>query len=989
MQFVSFSVNSDRSKVIDEERAEERIPPLDNFDSGEEYSHHRRIRLEESRPEIFSSKVSLQTKSTNDSHSYLFDATIKNDEDITAFPVVSPPVSINSHEVGEKTSSGSPFSMSPSLNPPLLKPSISSFSHAGVLPPPIGRFPSVPYYGLGNSLTIFIGAKKDIVSSSSLSRPPRASETSTSAPTSQDKKHTSSFSSATSSVPTLFNSIHQVDQCLQQTVREHGKVWWLGTIPIDKDPSFTFSDFSPFSADGRSAHGAHSMEGKRYTSSADDGMPGRVLNPGGPPSTASLSTLTGVHRLCHSALRSDQFTKAMIHAFQHMSFLRIAANAIHSYHHSSCSKEKSEENIEVNEDHPSPAETWSKVKKGSTTALMCPDTTTTGVPIKLSAFLPSPPPSFSCMTPHSTYYRLKNHPRWKDVTAMLGIENGQLLLFVCASSRATQQHLSNAAVLAGIKKESVTWDCSTLLLMEPNTHTHRSSSNDENEPQRIEDRVLHTPDGIISQEWEPHVVLVMWNLLSLLPLPDVAEVRSGISDPSETRIHGAIQNSHTALPQSPNKVGSTEKRANVLHEGTERYVNSGIKWENNSASLLTEYQPLRITGCDVVLLSSFSLPEAQCITPQLRLVETQPILTSSSSLSSAHSPLKSTFHTSPATSGLTTDENLYHHSVSGTKRMRENHRKSTPSFTCRASADGVTTGYRYVWKLIGPIRIVHPYLWTHVMHTLVQRCEVGSFDVRYGCDDRLSSMPTTVSGGGILGGVGNGPPRSEAQASEDIKDGRVGFIQYVGRVAQTLDSSATAPRGSSTASSWHCCSRLSYGSWFSLQERELLGTSEVIANDAGEEFEEDFLEAEFNVTRVVFKNIPVPGLTSQRTDAGRCFGFNRSDTFFLPPAFLALSRFWNGQEESPLVSENWNAKCTIHHPHYCNCASISNSASKPSRKAEQNGIPMEVSVLNRWGAYFCAGSGSPLLIHSFFFPHRWPPCFQLWKKVTRVIDLPT
>lgn len=995
MNFVSFSADSDRSKVIDEERVDETSQTLDNLNSGDEYNQYRRIRWEESRSENFSLNASLQSKSTTDKHSYVVDTALKNDEETTAFPVLSPHLSNGSHEVGGKHSSGSSFLIPPpTLNPPSLKPSISSFSHAGVLPPPIGRFPSVPYYGLGNSLMIFIGTKEDVASSYSRSISPKTSQLPASVHMSRDKGHKPSSTSATSSAPTSFHFIRQVDQCLQQTVREHGKVWWLGTLPIDKDPSFTFSDFLPSSAEGSSAHCRHSKEGKRYTSAADDDRGERVLTQGGIPSTASLPIRTSDHRWCQSALRSDQFTKAMIHAFQYMSFLRIAANVVHSSFHSSCSEEKGENDIEVKEHHSSPAETCSKVKETSTNAFMNPDTTSTGVPIELSAFLPSPPasassPSFSCMTPHSTYYRLKNHPRWKDVTAMLGIENGQLFLFVCASSRATQQHLSNAAVLAGVKGESVSWDCSTLLLMEPNTRTRRSSSNGENERMRIEDRVPHTDDGTVPQEREAHAVLVMWNLLSLLPMPDVAEVRSGISDPSKTRKNNTTQNSHSVLRRNQTKGVSTEKNVSLLHVGTDGDANSGRKWESNSTSLLTEYQPLRITGCDVVLLSSFSLPEAQCISPQLRLVETQPMLISSSSHSNAHSPLKSTFSTSAVTSSLTTDEDFSHHNYSGIKRTRENRQKSTPSSTGRTSADVVITGYRYVWKLIGPIRIVHPYLWTHVIHALVQRCEVGSFDVRYGCDDHLSSMPVTVSGGGILGGVGNGSLRSEAAVAGDIKDGSVGFIQYIGRVPQTLDSLVAVPRGSSTASSWHCCTRLSYGSWFSLHERELLGTSEVIVNDAGEEFEEDFLEAEFNVTRVVFKKIPLPGLKSPRIDTSCCLGFNRSDTLFLPPTFLALSRNWNGPEESLFASENWNAKCSVHHPYHCNCAKTSTSIVKPYEKSDQSGTPVEVSLLNRWGAYFCAGNASPLLIHSFFFPHRWPPCFQLWKKVTRVIDVPT
>lgn len=885
-----------------------------------------------------------------------------------------------------------------------LSHSFSGFFHSGGMPPPIGSFPSVPYYGLGNTLTIFIGAKKD-ARSPSLHNLEGGPVISIDLLRMRSKGYRALPHIDTSTSFSSSNFIYQIDRSLQQTVHQHGTVWWLGTVPIDKDSSFTFYDYFSNPSVRGSERDPISTTKKKYAKHEGNGpTEAMIASENLTPLSSSLKHPMD-SKWGQSTLRTDQLTRAMFHAFQQMSFLRVAANAIHSFH-TSPHAEKVSMGSEINKQSAgcnkhqweNGCETTCSSKKTA------PATSNTMESIKLSTFSSSSPPplavepsnSFTCMTPHTTYYCVRGHPRWKDVTAMLGIENGRLLLFISASSRFTQQHLTNAAVTAGVRRDLLVWDCGALLLMEPTTRCRRSSRGNAYPEKRDEVPPASHPTAQ-SEEKESHAVLVMWNVLSFLPLPSTPELLSfDISDSSKKRKN----ESHSRGLTREERVGvakkllTTQNDAINIREEKQRDDLAAKNMQINPTGLLMKYYPTRITSCEVILLASFALPEAQCITPQLRLVEIQPMVSSVCSVSTQFSRKEEPSPFSIGTPPRKDEGHLSLHRDIGEKREREQSQTiPSASLKPRTHADGVT-GYRYVWKLVGPVRIVHPYLLTHVVHTLVQRCEVGSFDLHYGCDDRLSAHPTTSPGRGILGGVGGGSMENSRYGARDAPrygnlGGGLGFIQYIGGVTQTLDTSLAAPRGSSTASSWHCCSRLSYGSWLSLKEREFLGTSEVLINSAGEESVEDYLEAEFTLTRIVFKNISVSRPLSQKQEINGSFSSNRSDTFYLPPFFLDLVRKWSGWDEIPLPPQRY--KTTQYSMYHLGNSNYNNStAGKEDNAGEDkwNCTTAEKIMLIQWGAQLYGGSASPQFIHSFFFPHRWPPGFQLWKKVTRVIDTP-
>lgn len=990
---MQFFASSGRSRVIDEDatkRSPRNIVELGRwgavgFDKENELPANRSEKKDEEQYHYYK-ETSLWQEATSNTTLPSPHSSLTNGE-ASVFPFFSPPNPSETQKKKIELSSG-----------PSSSPSFPSLSKAGGVLPPMGPFPSVPYYGLGNTLTIYIGSKKELRTPSSFLNPPTAAESAINLAIVQKKgslasNHTTTASSS-SFLPSSF--IQQIDRSLQQTVRLHGSVWWLGTLPIDKDPSFYFSELFSSSALSNATRDALYTEEKRNERYESDDARERVRASTNFSSSASTK-LSGDSRWGSSTLRTDQFTKAMIQALQHISFLRVAANAIHSYY--SCPHSENGGGQKGCSDHGSHSSEKDPTKDREKTALPKKNDTTGTDHIHISTFsssssihatpLSGPTSrSFSCMTPHTIYYRIKGHSRWKDVTAMLGIENGQLLLFVCSSSRATQQHLTNAAIAAGVKKESLIWNCGALLLMEPpahpQNHTCTATATVKREAGDSAQRDINGTGR--PQQREVHSVLVMWNLLIFLPFPTAPGVLSSwMPDTTKTKV------STKGAKAPPFQSGSVWNPSEGIHrknygdpmdKGKHDHRDTTKKLESNPTSLLTEYQPMRITECDVILLASFALPDAQCITPQLRLVETQPMVTTSSSFATPHSSTHRSSRTAeePVTAE-NKEENISSPTHSGLKRQRQEFQGPLPLASRHRAHGNAVTGYRYVWKLVGPIRIVHPYLFTHVIHTLVRRCGVGSFDIHYGCDDRLSAMPCTPSGGGVLGGVGSGSLGSGRYGAEGVSsatgDGNgIGFLQCIGRVAQGLGSSVPPPRGSATASSWHCCTRLSYGSWLSLQERESLGTSEVVENDAGEMQVEDYLEAEFTVTRIVFKNISISAPPFQGHEASGCLNSQRSDASFLPPFFLELARHWSGWDDIPVVSAHWNNNTDAHLKErsalqkWCSCAAVENS------------------MIHRWGAYFCSSSATTLFIHSFFFPHQWPPGFQLWKRITRIIDAP-
>lgn len=136
-----------------------------------------------------------------------------------------------------------------------------------------------------------------------------------------------------------------------------------------------------------------------------------------------------------------------------------------------------------------------------------------------------------------------------------------------------------------------------------------------------------------------------------------------------------------------------------------------------------------------------------------------------------------------------------------------------------------TVGCRYVWRLAGPVRVVHPRLLTHMVAALVEECQLSSFEIR--CGERKELMdgaPTALLNRNFpqLGGSGFAYVHGASYGATDI------------------------PHSSSTPSSWIACSRLSSMAWILPSERRALG---MITSD-----EEEDVEAEFRLSRVCFKD---------------------------------------------------------------------------------------------------------------------------------------
>lgn len=67
-------------------------------------------------------------------------------------------------------------------------------------------------------------------------------------------------------------------------------------------------------------------------------------------------------------------------------------------------------------------------------------------------------------THHTAYVRLAGHPAWREVSAMLCVEHGRLLLCLVASSRVTQKRLGAACAVMGVPLE---WFGGAALVAEP------------------------------------------------------------------------------------------------------------------------------------------------------------------------------------------------------------------------------------------------------------------------------------------------------------------------------------------------------------------------------------------------------------------------------------------------------------------------------------------------------------------------------------------
>ncbi|TPP55143.1 hypothetical protein CGC20_37940 [Leishmania donovani] len=68
------------------------------------------------------------------------------------------------------------------------------------------------------------------------------------------------------------------------------------------------------------------------------------------------------------------------------------------------------------------------------------------------------------VTHHTFYVRLLGHPSWKDLSALLCVEKGGLLVCLISSSRITQKHLTAACADAGV---SLDWLGGAALVAEP------------------------------------------------------------------------------------------------------------------------------------------------------------------------------------------------------------------------------------------------------------------------------------------------------------------------------------------------------------------------------------------------------------------------------------------------------------------------------------------------------------------------------------------
>ncbi|ESL08489.1 hypothetical protein TRSC58_03808 [Trypanosoma rangeli SC58] len=71
-------------------------------------------------------------------------------------------------------------------------------------------------------------------------------------------------------------------------------------------------------------------------------------------------------------------------------------------------------------------------------------------------------------THHVLFVRLTNHPRLKDLMAMLAVEQARLCFCLCASSRVTQQYFTQRAQDVGVELE---WVLGSALVMEPESLT--------------------------------------------------------------------------------------------------------------------------------------------------------------------------------------------------------------------------------------------------------------------------------------------------------------------------------------------------------------------------------------------------------------------------------------------------------------------------------------------------------------------------------------
>eukprot|EP00796_Vickermania_ingenoplastis_P011245 gene11245-7813_t len=305
--------------------------------------------------------------------------------------------------------------------------------------------------------------------------------------------------------------------------------------------------------------------------------------------------------------------------------------------------------------------------------------------------------SSSCVTPHACYIQMSALAHFKDLTVMLSVEGGELILFMTASSKATQQYISETAMKAGVEAGQVEWIAGGLLA---SGHGHPPAD-------------------------EVDAVLTLWNVLISLPL----------SFPSNS-------DSDRGLAQ----------------------LNQVV----NQSSQTME-------GYNICFLSSLQLPGSQPYSPCFRLVEVIP------STASITEPLE---------------------------------------------------GFRYVWRLVGPLRLVHPNFLSHLIDTLIRRCPVETFDLRCRCDDSASATSA-------------GDPRF--QSSPLNSKGGMVYVQGVQHGAAPL-----LTHGSSTTSSWHSCSRLSAQAWFSPVERREFGMVAMERDPETGAEEEVHLECEFTLTRIAF-----------------------------------------------------------------------------------------------------------------------------------------
>lgn len=424
------------------------------------------------------------------------------------------------------------------------------------------------------------------------------------------------------------------------------------------------------------------------------------------------------------------------------------------------------------------------------------------------------------------YVRMLAHPVWKDIAALLAVEHGRLVLFMSASSRVTQQRLSDCYANAmGLNSVST---LTHLTGEEHEEQAHSGAAHSGAALAWLAGATLVTEPASLSLT-DVNPVYALWDVVVSLPLlspPPTIPAES----PRGSRCRG--------------KDGAS--RHPPLVTGT---------------SLLLDADTV-MRGFHVQVLSSLPLPGAQRGSSIMRLVEETvlshpstlfsesvvPSMSDSITLASTYNPLTkdSADHTTPSETAKKVSETLQ----SCASRPRPCSSPSAPPNSkvrthpqcCR----------RYTWRLVshgsgvGGAVVVLPTLLTHLVHCLVQGCGLlQSFELRFN-----RGAPT------VGGRLGDGGERAHASAVSATGPAAMTYVQIRSGRGGVRGQRSSMPgllqRGPSTQS-WRGFSRLSGPAWIRTSERRRLGLLDVNEAD-GEEEEVDY---EFTVTRIRYTRHPL------------------------------------------------------------------------------------------------------------------------------------